>query len=411
MRTRAILLSGSLLLAACGANSRAQELLVAGDWAGARNVLVQDLPGGDGALDDRALLLFAHAVPDLLGRDGGSWFLEACVLDEQATRYALQPSPDEESRLARLRNDRRRILTDKGISTADPHEYGELLRATVRYGLDEHPWQAEHLLAQGALGLCGVWLQVEGAEEALLAPLASRSALSRGADRYLSLAGDRMVEPLRALAADPAEVASGPASDILRDMLRPAAERSVLGAVEEPQHPFERVRVVVSNEGVGSPPFSAAAPSDPATSAQDRLRDWFRLDVNDATRLRTQAWAAHVLEVDGRQVRLFWTWDSQDAAHRLYGLAWAGTEWQRLSFDGQDPHSHTSQVVLGVGRATGEGAGDLTLRVFDGVAEQVENVETWAGTVQKKHRAARVLERSMRLEGSALVMAAETEGS
>lgn len=399
-----------LCLSACEGNDRSRELLEVGDWAGARNVLQEDLPAGEGSLEAKGLMLFANAVPDLLSSSTDSWFVKSCALDELGAQYALQPSIDESDRLARLRNDMRRSLTDKGIATADPQEYGAVLRETVRYGLVEHSWKAEHLVAQGAMGLCGVWLGVEGAEQALMAPLSSKAALAKGAQRYLALGGDRVIAPLRTLASDQAQVSSGPASDVLREMLLPGAELSVLSSVDEPRNPYLRVREISDAEGVPAPESRAGTASRPRESGRDRLRGWFGLSASATSDISSRDWASYTIEIDARPVLLFWTWDSQAAIHRLYGLSWSGTEWVRLSIDGQDPHSHTSQMILGFHRPESGESGDLVAQVFDGVDEQVEQVETWAGAVEKKRRAARVLRRSYRLDGASLVQIAENSG-
>ncbi len=379
-----------------GATDKAKALLEAGDWGGARNVLAESLKGGGGTEEERGLLLLSLAAPDAARGGVDYWFLKACALEPSASSYLLAPSVDEQDKVDRLRNDTRRAFKDKGIDTTSGEDYGAVIRAAVRYGLTQHTWKPDQAMVQGAVGLCGLWLGEPTAEKALMASLGSQGAISKGADRYFAVAGDRIVDPLRASASNKDDVASGPAKDILQSLLEPVAMQTVLGSVEKPVSPRANVQARVAKEKVRAPTVSSEGVSISTATASSRVRGWFGLDT-DASRARAAGWAGRTLVLHDRTVHFLWTWDEQAATGKLYGLTWMNSEWTRISFDGQDPLSAAGSLVLTV-EATDEG--DFVLEVTTGIGEQAQTVQTWAGPVVQRTRSFLIERRAYRLEGA-----------
>lgn len=387
----------------CKSTSKARTLLAEGDWGGARNVLLEARAGESDSVQDRGLLLFAQTVAD--AQSGGLSLQKACALDPAATSYLLSPGPDDTAILDRRRNDLRRTLKDQQVQTESAEDYSAVLHEAVRYALHDQPWKPEHALAKGAYGLCAVWMGMDGGESVLIDSLRSKNALEHGASAWIALAGDRIVEPLRAVAQNPDDVASGPAADALRELLEPGVVRSVLLSVQNPLDPAAHLRALSTVEGVSIPSVRSARPTRANSAAGNTARGWFGLPTGDQGGLATTAWAASSFDVNQRPVRIFWTWDATSAISRVYGLVWSGASWDRITFDGQDPWTDSVAVALSV-RPSERGFDVVT---FTGIGEESMVTKTWAGPTHSVSRRATTETLRFDLNGSAATRQATVE--
>lgn len=384
-------------LSGCGATHEARERLSQGDWGGARNILDAAHAGKNGSVEDRALTLFTYTTPDVLA--AGTLLQRTCALDPVAVQTILQPDADESNRLERQRSDLRRSLQDKGIYTSSTEDYSSVLRETVRYALHDQPWRSEHALAQGAYGLCALWMGMDGGDAVLMEALRSKSALEHGATSFIGLAGPRIVEPLRLIALNHDDVASGPASDALRELLEPDAILSILQGVHGARAPASRLNEIASQEAVALPSVRASRPTRSNATAKSTIRSWFGLSKGPGVDVDLDAWASSSFAVGQRPVRIFWTWDSDAELFRLYGLVWIGTSWERIQFDGQDPWTDPVRAVLAVRPIEG----GFAMSLFEGIGEEAMERTSWAGTQTIKHRTARTTVLTFNLESTAAV--------